>query len=807
MATYTVTNTLDSGAGSLREAITIANGTVGVSDIIQFSIGAVGSTQTINLLSGLPAITDTLTIDGWTQGGGSYTGPPPIELNGTSVPLGNFGLIIQAGNSVVRGLTINRFPTNAVLGNAFGIGVFAGSNSWIYGNYIGTNLAGTTAQPNYQGGIWVGSGATGTRIGTDGDGVNDTAERNLISGNGGASGVGARLGIFIEGSGTVVAGNYIGTNAAGTGALGNSGLGVYILNANNVTIGGSTPALRNIISSNGSQAIQINGATATSNSVQGNYIGTDVTGTVDLGNTSNGVLILGGASNNFIGSNGDGVNDAAEGNLIANNDRQGNTINTTNGNVRITGTGTNNNTIAANLIGLQVGGTTTFPISGGPRGVLIDNGPQNNIIGGVTAATRNVIGGQQHTGVEIAYTSNNNRVVGNYIGLGTDGTTPVSNNIGVQIYTAGVTGPQNNLIGGSAAAERNIISGNRAQGVIIFNTTSTNNSVIGNYIGTDASGTVDRGNGLDGVFIQNAPNNIIGGSNVGDRNIISGNNRFGVVIFAPAATGNSIRGNYIGTDVSGSADLGNSADGIYIQDAPNNLIGGSNAGDRNVLSGNGRFGVLIQSGSNNNQVLGNYIGTQADGITSLKNDSSGVRIDSPSNNNLIGGINSGEGNTIAYNGDRGVNILGGTGNSIRGNSIFSNTNLGIDLNNDGITLNDTNDADTGANNLQNFPVLTAVSGNIVSGTINSIPNTTFRVEFFANSAYNALGAGEGQTYLGFQDVTTDSAGNGAIAFTYTPVTGQILLSATATNTTTGDTSELLESIGALLLLPLLQNGT
>lgn len=347
----------------------------------------------------------------------------------------------------------------------------------------------------------------------------------------------------------------------------------------------------------------------------------------------------------------------------------------------------------------------------------------------------------------------------------------------------------NNIIGGSTAGDRNIISGNDRIGIVIINSAATGNQVRGNYIGTNVNGTAALGNAVDGLQIQATSNNTIGGSNASDRNIISGNGRHGVFL-VNNANSNTVKGNYIGTDVTGTVDLGNGLDAVPILNTSNNnIIGGSAAGNRNVLSGNGRFGVLIQAGSNNNQVLGNYIGTQADGITALKNDSSGVRIDSPSNNNLIGGISSGQGNTIAYNGDRGVNILGGTGNSIEGNSIFSNTNLGIDLNNNGITLNDTSDPDTGANNLQNFPILNAISGNTVSGTINSTASTTFRVEFFANSTYNALGAGEGKTFLGFQDVTTDSAGNGAISFTYTPVAGQILLSATATNKTTGDTSE------------------
>ena len=132
------------------------------------------------------------------------------------------------------------------------------------------------------------------------------------------------------------------------------------------------------------------------------------------------------------------------------------------------------------------------------------------------------------------------------------------------------------------------------------------------------------------------------------------------------------------------------------------------------------------------------------------------------NGTTIGGTGAGEANTIAYNASIGVLVLGGTGHAIVGNSIFSNGALGIDVGPFGVTANDAGDGDTGANNLQNFPVLTAVTGG-VQGTLNSTPNTPFRVHYFSNAVCDASGNGEGQTYLGETTFSTDANGNATLA--------------------------------------------
>src|SRR5581483_4214920 len=164
----------------------------------------------------LPVITDSVVLDGWSQGGPGYTGSPLIEINGVNAyapdnSIGSFGFNIQAANVTVRGFDIVDFPLKGS-GNGFGIGLFQNAtNDWIYGNYIGIDPTGTTAMPNGQGGIWIGSQASNILIGTNADGVSDAAERNVISGNSGE-------GLLIDGSNVTVAGNYIGTTAAGSAA-------------------------------------------------------------------------------------------------------------------------------------------------------------------------------------------------------------------------------------------------------------------------------------------------------------------------------------------------------------------------------------------------------------------------------------------------------------------------------------------------------------------------------------------------------------------------------------------------------------
>jgi len=320
---------------------------------------------------------------------------------------------------------------------------------------------------------------------------------------------------------------------------------------------------------------------------------------------------------------------------------------------------------------------------------------------------------------------------------------------------------------------------------------SSGNVIRGNYIGTNVGGTVALGNG-NAVLIDNVANNTIGGTTPAARNVMSGNNANGILILGGSATGNVVQGNYIGTDVTGTVDLGNTFSGVGIlNSASGNTIGGTAPGAGNVISGNGTVGVGCGAGGvpTGNQVLGNFIGTDPSGTLPLGNGGDGVGLNGSNNN--VGGTASGARNTIAHNGGDGVSVSGGTGHAIRGNSIFSNTSLGIDLGPDGVTPNDAGDGDTGPNNLQNFPVLTsATSGSTtVQGTFNSTPTTQFTLEFFHGTSCDPSGNGEGEGFLGSTTVMTNGSGNASfsIAFPQTVPPGRFI-TATATDPG-GNTSE------------------
>jgi CSLREA domain-containing protein/uncharacterized repeat protein (TIGR01451 family) len=386
--------------------------------------------------------------------------------------------------------------------------------------------------------------------------------------------------------------------------------------------------------------------------------------------------------------------------------------------------------------------------------------------------------------------SSGTTIAGNYIGTnaaGTAGGTGIGNaENGVLINSA------SNIIGGTTTADRNVISGNLGSGVVLLNVAATTNQVLGNFIGTGATGTSTVANLSDGVSIIAAPNNTIGGTTAGAGNVISGNSN-GVHIIDASATGNVITGNFIGTNFNGTTDLGNQFAGIDIFEGANNTIGGNSTAARNIISGNGE-GIRLNNAASGTLVQGNYIGLKGDGVTDLHNDFNGISITFSALNNMIGGTGTGEGNRIAFNGTNGVGIDStATGNAIQGNSIFSNQRLGINLvagtdPANGITPNDAGDGDSGANGLQNFPILTSatsmVGGSInIQGTLNSNANTSFRVEFFYSSSCDPAGNGEGQTFIGSANVTTNAGGNVSLNSTFAvAVPGGSALTATATRT-------------------------
>ena len=424
-----------------------------------------------------------------------------------------------------------------------------------------------------------------------------------------------------------------------------------------------------------------------------------------------------------------------------------------------------------------------------------------------------VINGFSTGGIIIGSAGGGSHIEGCYIGTDVTGTTAIPNTgPGISVFSS------NNVIGGTTPAARNVISGNMEAGinVVLFCCSANNfmsgNAIQGNYIGVTANGNAPLGNQREGVVISTAApdasvaNTLVGGTTPGAGNVISGNRFDGILIGSFQTTGTKVQGNRIGTNASGMAAIPNDGDGIRIDVAQGNVIGGSEPGAGNLISGNGRNGSGtgrgngISIGSANNTIQGNLIGTNATATGALRNLLNGI---AGGRNTTVGGTGVGEGNIIAFNGLSGItnNAPLGTSNSYRGNSIHSNgpnaspfsPGIGIDLGPFGPTANDPGDSDTGSNNLQNFPIITSVTASggttNVKGSLNSSASSSFNLDFYRNSACDPTGHGEGEHLIGSTLVTTDALGNASFDTTFAVSTAASeLLTATATDQS-GNTSE------------------
>jgi CSLREA domain-containing protein len=432
------------------------------------------------------------------------------------------------------------------------------------------------------------------------------------------------------------------------------------------------------------------------------------------------------------------------------------------------------NVVEGNVFGTDVTGTLRMANLG--TVTLIGN---NNRVGGTTPQARNVISGSQEFGLRVEGAAT--VVQGNFIGTDLTGTKAIGNGRGTAFGSLAVlVAGRDHVIGGAEPGAGNLIAGNLGDALRINSGFGT--VVRGNRIGTDVTGTKLLANSGDGIIVdefsfrQPERHVTIGGALPGEGNVVAGH-RVGVFL---NSSDNVVHGNRIGTDVTGTLDLGN-GDGVLLR-GDRNQIGGAAAGAGNLISGNNRYGVLLLQSGADNKVQGNRIGTQADGTTPLGNTSDGVVVAADffggtsgtgPIDNLIGGADGGAGNVIAFNGGRGVNVLAGQRIGILSNSVFSNGQLGIDLNGNGVTPNDAGDADapTGDDNgLQNYPVLTALATDgaltTVHGTLDGIPNILFTLQFFASPAADPTGFGEGQTLLGTRVVRTDAAGNASFTLTF-----------------------------------------
>jgi CSLREA domain-containing protein len=447
------------------------------------------------------------------------------------------------------------------------------------------------------------------------------------------------------------------------------------------------------------------------------------------------------------------------------------------------------NHIEGNFIGTDASGTVDMGNVG--NGVRILGSP-DNVVGGTTPAARNLISGNGGDGVAMNFAfpgPTGNRVEGNLIGTDVTGTAKLPNDgDGVSLVD------DDNVVGGAAAGARNVLSGNGFDGVFVQG--GMNNTVQGNLIGTDVTGQLPLGNGDDGVDLCDGPT----GAMVVD-NVIADNLENGITIEDTEA--NFVLGNLIGTDADGVDPLGNAQAGLNVIDSANNHIGGAAPGEANVIAASGGNGLeMIGTSTFGNLIRGNFIGTDITGTADLGNAGHGVAAIG-SGPNSIGGTEAGAGNTIAFNVGDGVAIVvaaqASTGKTILGNSIFDNLGLGIDLGDDGVTANDVPlapdppDIDVGANNLQNYPVLSSAVTDVtttVEGLLQSTPETTFRIEFFASAALDPSGNGEGEIPIGAREVVTDADGDAPFNFVApVPVAPGLFITATATPLDEGEPVE------------------
>ena len=418
-------------------------------------------------------------------------------------------------------------------------------NNSIMGNMIGTNAAGT---------VGLGNGATGVSLKQSSGNV---VSGNLISGNGvkGIAGDGVRI-VGPGASGNLVAANRIGTNAAGTAAIGNNRDGVFLQSgAANNTIGGTSQGAGNLISGNQNHGIEISGSDSTGNVIAGNTVGLNRAGSAALGNVLDAILITD-ASNTTVGPlnvlSGNGTN----GQQGAGLDLAG------------TAHGT---TVFQNFIGTDSTGNRA--IGNSAHGVFVGDGVHDNTIGPANVISGNGSADTPGVGVYLfGATATRNQVIGNRIGTNASGSAALD----VSVIGVLISQSFGNTVQG------NLISGNRFIGVEIAGATASGNQLLGNLIGTNAAGTRAIPNGLDGVFLNNAPGNTIGGTAGGAGNVISGNGSVGIQLFGPQTQGNVIQGNFIGLDSAGRPTLLNRAGGIFVNTGPQaNEIGGTAPGQAN----------------------------------------------------------------------------------------------------------------------------------------------------------------------------------------------------------------------------------
>ncbi len=658
LLSFSVSNANDSGPGSLRAAIyAVDNDTSAGTDVISpDDPGALGPLGPIVLSSPLPPITrsqvvvENLVIDGNGTGGGLALAGGDITVEHIEVEpgSGSAGVYIPGGGDSIAHSTIT--------GNAGGGLVVSGGGNQAVSDDISLN------------------GASGVDISGPGNQIGQPALFPLastpigdhISGNDGD-------GIYIHGagaSGNRIWNNWIGVTGQGSDREGNAQWGIFVDGAPNTVIGGVNDfqgdfLFGNVVSANQQGGVAIRGADSTNELVEGNEIGTDVTGTLPLGNGFSGIYYgdWGVFGWNPTGATIGGTAAGAR-NLISNNGEYG---------VWITGSGVAGAVLQGNFIGTDATGRVAM--GNGLDGVRADRGADRDTIGGTVAGASNFIAANDGDGIDVSDAGTFGLVIqGDLVGTAVDGQSALGNHQdGVQVQA----GAEGTVIGGSPPGAGDVISGNGFNGIDLNDALFT--PIQGNTVGLNRGGTAKVGNGFRGIGVEDSPSATVGGTTPGAANVDSGNSQGGITIAGAGSSGTLVQGNVVGLGSDGATALGNAFSGILVSTfggaftAPSGVVvGGDTAAARNVVSSNKGFGVWVTDpGVIDNVVEGNVIGADATGTLPRGNGDSGVHVGNGSSGNMIGGAAPGAGNLIDDNPDGGVVIQdpGTTGNLIAGNII------------------------------------------------------------------------------------------------------------------------------------------
>lgn len=777
-ATFTVINTNTSGAGSLAQAITNANATA-AADVIEFNIVGVG----IHTIAGsLPAITQPLTIDGYTQPGaqpnnatdGTTNADLRIVLDGSDLDLGDSVLDVEAGPTTIRGLTINGISDtkSAAINVASGV-----TDVSILGNFIGTNAKADADASSGHGIIVRGSAQIGTEAAPD---------LNVISGNDGA-------GVMLRGAGAVVQGNLIGVNLAGLPNLGN-GVGVQLLSAgaSDNLIGGSD-FQGNTIAGNELEGIRVNPEAGSGNSFFRNRIFANGALGIDLK-----------ADGPTLNDEGDG--DSGPNGLINAPElhfaRLNNAKVTIHGAVRgIPGAGYVLNTYLSE---------EPDP-SGFGEGQMVGGGFAVNVPLGETAGNFEVAFNLGDSPTEALYvTATLTRE---------DSTSEFSRAVeAVQAGDEIVVTNTNDSGAGSLRAALAEANASTDPNTIVFEIPGDgpHTIVVGSFLGVNE----DRPVLIDGYSQAGAePNTLVEGSNAIPGIVLDGTavstpgvldvERTSLIVRGLAihssqdsairlieCEGAVIEGCFLGVGADGTTALGNAKDGLRNGFSTDTRVGGPNVGQRNILSGNGSSG--ISDAGSGTEIVNNLIGVGANGATAVPNGQHGI--DTRAQSAVIGGDEPALQNVIAGNGFSGIAVGdAGSGIEIRGNSVVANEALGIDLAEgftvDVVTQNDADDGDDGGNALQNFPEILGVTAGAGTTTISGLLDvpadrvgTTYTLRAFASAECDGAGHGEGERFLGARDAVIPESEEFSVQFPVTVADGEAV-TMTATDPTTGNTSE------------------